>query len=288
MRGRTLRHVLLLCLMAVSSVACTEAPRPSVPSLQKDLDVPYVPTEPALVFAMLRLAEVQHDDVVYDLGCGDGRIVITAAQQFGARGIGVDLDPQRIQEAVDNAHWAGVTKRVRFLQQDLFETDLREATVVTLYLLPEVNLRLRPKLLRDLRPGARVVSHAFDMDEWQPDRQLEVAETTLYLWIIPAQVAGTWTLSSPALAETYTLQLAQEFQHVTGTVQAYGQQSPLTEVTLVGDHLRFTAVTLEQGQRTPLHFNGRVQGNSMVGQMTPKNATAAPQQSWVAQRRTAE
>ncbi len=153
---------------------------------KKKLDVPYVPTPQSVVDAMLELAAVSKNDVVYDLGCGDGRIVITAAKKFGARGIGVDIDPERIKEANANAQQAGVSDRVKFVEQDLFQTDFKEASVVTLYLLPDINLRLRPKLLSELKPRTRVVSHAFDMGDWKPDKTVSVDELrTIYLWVIP-------------------------------------------------------------------------------------------------------
>jgi SAM-dependent methyltransferase len=141
---------------------------------QKQLDVPYEATPLNIVEAMLELASVSKDDIVYDLGCGDGRIVITAAKKYGARGVGVDIDPERIREANANAIKAGVADLVRFIQQDLFEAEIKEATVVTLYLLPEINLRLRPKLFRELKPGTRVVSERFDMGDWKPDKTVEV------------------------------------------------------------------------------------------------------------------
>jgi SAM-dependent methyltransferase len=144
-----------------------------------------------VVEVMLRLAKVGKNDVVYDLGCGDGRIVITAALKYGARGVGVDIDPRRIRESNENARKAGVTDRVKFLQQDLFKINLSEATVVTLYLLPEMNLRLRPKLLRELRPGARIVSHAFDLGGWKPRKVVRVPGPdrvrTIYYWVTPAR-----------------------------------------------------------------------------------------------------
>lgn len=155
-------------------------------------DVPYVPTPQNVVDEMLTLANVTKDDVVYDLGCGDGRLVITAVKKFGARrGFGVDIDPERIAESNANAKAAGVTDRVKFAVQDLFQTDLKDATVVTLYLLPEVNLKLRPKLLSELRPGTRVVSHSFDMGDWKPQKTLTVTPggQRLHLWTIPAKTA---------------------------------------------------------------------------------------------------
>ncbi len=156
------------------------------PELKKD--VPYVPTPQEVVDEMLRMANVGKDDVVYDLGCGDGRLVITAVKKFGAkRGVGVDIDPQRIKESNENAQAAGVADRVKFVVQDLFKTDIKEASVVTLYLLPDVNLRLRPVLWRDLKPGTRVVSHAFDMGDWQPEKTTSVEGRTIYFWTIPKQ-----------------------------------------------------------------------------------------------------
>jgi SAM-dependent methyltransferase len=159
-------------------------------------DVPYVPTTDLAVAAMLKLADVKKGDVVYDLGCGDGRIVITAAKQMGARGVGIDINPQRISEARENARKAGVEKLVRFEENDLFQADIRGASVVTLFLLPEINLKLRPKLLRDLKPGTRIVSNTFDMGDWKPDKESTVGDPadpdfpfshTLLLWTVPAR-----------------------------------------------------------------------------------------------------
>jgi hypothetical protein len=176
---------------------------------------------------------------------------------------------------------------VRFLWQDLFKTNLRAATVVTLYLLPRVNLQLRPILLRDLRPGTRVVSHDFDMDDWVPDRTITVEGTNLYLWIIPAQVAGTWTWTSPGTTEVATLRLTQHFQRVTGSVQLHGSEASLTDVILTGNHMRFTALHREPNLLLRLHFDGRVQGDTIVGHVT-YGATDGPRQLWRAQRLTTE
>jgi ribosomal protein L11 methylase PrmA len=145
----------------------------------------FVPTPNEIVDTMLKLAAVTRKDTVYDLGCGDGRIVITAAQKYGARGVGVDIDPDRVAEATENVKNGGVAGRVKIVRGDLFETDISSATVVTLYLLTELNLKLRPKLLRELSPGTRVVSHAFSMGDWKPERTAEVGGTTVYLWRIP-------------------------------------------------------------------------------------------------------
>jgi cyclopropane fatty-acyl-phospholipid synthase-like methyltransferase len=151
-------------------------------------DVIFVPTPQEVVDAMLKLGKVGPNDVLYDLGSGDGRIPITAARTIGARAVGIDIDPQRIQEANANARAAGVTDKVRFLNQDLFETDISQATVVTLYLLPSLNLRLVPKLNRELKPGTRVVSHAFDMGDAKPEETEQVNGRTIYMWTIPIRL----------------------------------------------------------------------------------------------------
>jgi len=175
-------------VLAVSITATAQRPEPS-------LDAPFVPTSEAAVEAMLKLADVKKTDIIYDLGCGDGRIVIAAAKTYGARGVGIDIDPERIKEAIQNARKAGVSKLVRFEERDLFQADIHSATVVTLFLLPRINLQLRPKLLRELKPGARIVSNTFDMGDWKADKRLTLpgddgSDATflshkLYLWIVP-------------------------------------------------------------------------------------------------------
>ncbi len=152
-------------------------------------DVPYVATEEEVVAEMLRMAAVTENDVVYDLGCGDGRIVTTAAKQYGARGVGIDIDPVRIAESRANAKASGVSDHVRFIEGDLFDADLSQATVVTLYLLPSVNLKLRPRL-EALRPGTRIVSHNYDMGDWEPVQQKEMGTHVVYLWVIPEKTTS--------------------------------------------------------------------------------------------------
>lgn len=164
-------------------VLAQAAPRGRTP------DVIFVPTPNDVVDKMLELAKVTAKDVVYDLGSGDGRIVITAAQRYGSRGVGIDIDPERIREATENVKKAKVADKVKFIQGDLFEADISEATVVTLYLLTELNLKLRPKLMKDLRPGTRVVSHAFAMGDWKPERTELVNGASVYLWRIPPRKA---------------------------------------------------------------------------------------------------
>jgi tRNA A58 N-methylase Trm61 len=157
-------------------------------SVRAEPDVIYVPTPQPVVEAMLAMADVKKTDVVYDLGSGDGRIVITAAKKYGARGVGIEIDPALVKRAIDNAKAAGVSDRVRFVTQDLYTATIREATVVTLYLLQSINERLRPKLVRELRPGTRIVSHMFNMGpEWPPEKSVELDGSRIYFWTIPAR-----------------------------------------------------------------------------------------------------
>ena len=170
---------ILLAFAAALLAAAPAAAREQQP------DVIYVPTPYEVVDEMLRLANVKKGDVLYDLGSGDGRIPVTAAKRFGIRAVGIDIDPQRIKEANENARKNGVSKLVTFKQEDLFKTKFRDATVVTLYLLPDLNVKLRPRLLAELRPGTRIVSHQFDMGTWQPDKKVELNGRSVYLWIVP-------------------------------------------------------------------------------------------------------
>ena len=176
---------LAAALLAAPSVASAQATATQTPTRRPD--VIYVPTPEEVVEAMLQVAKVTKNDIVYDLGTGDGRIPVTAAKKYGARGVGIDIDPQRIREANESLKAAGVGDRVKFLNQDLFTTDISEATVVTLYLLPSLNLKLLPKLNRELKPGTRIVSHAFDMGSAKPLETLNVNGRTIYFWTIPIQ-----------------------------------------------------------------------------------------------------
>jgi cyclopropane fatty-acyl-phospholipid synthase-like methyltransferase len=171
----------LVAALAAPAAGQTTATQPEL----RTPDVIFVPTPQEVVDAMLEVAKVTKTDVVYDLGSGDGRIPVTAAKKYGARAIGIDIDPQRIKEANANAQTAGVTDKVKFLNQDLFTTDISEASVVTLYLLPSLNVKLMPKLKAELKPGTRIVSHAFDMGDWKPEQTLNVNGRTVYYWTIP-------------------------------------------------------------------------------------------------------
>jgi SAM-dependent methyltransferase len=291
-RRRVLFFLILMVGFWMSLVAAySEEPIP---------EVPYVPTPEEVVMEMLKMAGVNQNDIVYDLGCGDGRIVITAAKVFGARGVGVDNDPNLIRQSHENARKAGVADRVRFIEQDLFETDIREATVVALYLLPELNLQLRPKLFRDLRPGSRIVAHEFDMGDWKPDNMAKMPKVNLYYhprvayekdtyfyyWVIPANADGIWrwTLSTPSGDRDYTLRLVQKFQEIRGTVDGRGEEVPIAAAHLAGDQLSFTLREDTDKEKVVMSFNGRVHGDHIAGRVEVRGGPSAGHYAWTAKR----
>ena len=223
---------------------------------------------------MLRLADIKSGEVLYDLGCGDGRIIITAARLYGIHGVGVDIDPQRIQECRKNAANAEVENLVTFLEQDLFATDLREANIVTLYLLNTVNLKLRPKLLQELEPGTRIISHRFSMNEWRADKTSKVWDRgdvhEVYYWVIPADVTGVWemTISGNSHNPPYTLIMEQMFQYVNGTITQGKSQKPLKDTKLSGAQLEFTVNMIGNQAAGTLVFSGQVIGDEISGHIT--------------------
>ncbi|MBA3260548.1 MAG: class I SAM-dependent methyltransferase [Gemmatimonadales bacterium] len=272
----------LLALALVTFPATLAAQEASAPA--RTPDVHFVPTAVEVVRAMLGAAKVNKQDVVYDLGCGDGRLVITAVKRYGARrGVCVDIDPVRIKESRQNADTAGVAKQIEFMNADLFETDLSEATVVTLYLLPMLNVRLRPKLFRELEPGTRVVSNSFDMGEWKADSTINVKNdggfsSFAYYWRVPADVAGTWKVAAPGVpGGSYSMKLEQRFQEVTGTAEVDGQAVALVDEKLKGDSLSFT---LRDGSRAT-RLTGTVDGAKMSGTMSGGQAKG---KAWTATR----
>jgi SAM-dependent methyltransferase len=257
------------------------------PAAQKEikLDVPYEPSSEDVVRTMLEIANVGKEDIVYDLGCGDGRVVIAAAQKTGARGVGVDLDPERIKESHENARRANVTDRVKFYRNDLFQTEISEATVVMLYLYPEVNLKLRPKLYRELKPGTRVVSHSHDMGTWEPDQTKTVPNGhRVHFWTIPANVTGTWEWDMPGEWERYVLRLNQRFQKISGTLQIGSYEIPVKDPELKGARVQFTIERVLQGQVQAWVFSGHLQGHYLEGTVQGIIADAQGRQIWKATR----
>ncbi len=266
---------------------------------KRDTDVEFVATPQPVVAEMLKTAAVTKDDVVYDLGCGDGRIVITAAKMLGARGVGIDLDAALIGLARKHAEQEGVADRVKFVQGDMFKTDLAEATVVSLYLTPELNVRLRPKLFRELKVGARVVSHDFNMGFWKPDHigrlpkvkheypdATYTRDTPFYCWIIPADVSGRWrwTFTTPAGKREHVLTLAQKFQEVSGELNADGRSRPIGDARLAGDHLSFTYRDEGDPDGSTIWFSGRMSGDAITGGLEIPGGPDKGNYTWTARR----
>lgn len=230
-------------------------------SAETKLDVPYIVTHNDTVHRMLEMAEVRPDDVLVDLGSGDGRIVIQAALDWGIRnGLGVDIDPERIAEARSAAREAGVDGRVRFIQGDLFELDFSNATVLTMYLLEELNLRLRPVILDTLAPGTRVVSHVFGMGDWKPDQTVVSRGIPAYLWIVPAQIEGKWRIELPDGSHEI-VDFYQQYQEIEGSYLIEGNTHGMNFAELRGSQIRFSA--REQ------HFIGHIDGDNMTGLAGP-------------------
>ena len=278
--GRTLAAALLVAA-------------PGLHAQEGEGDVVYVPTPQEVVDEMLSMAKVGPDDYIIDLGSGDGRIVITAARKHGARGLGVDLDRYLLKKANENARLAGVADRAHFLEQNLFETDLTPATVITSYLLPEMNLKLRPKIL-GLKPGTRVVTHDYDMDEWFPDAQKvmdvpgkevgDPGKSYIFFYIVPAKIAGQWLsqLEHGRNRVVYDFFFDQDFQFVEGMVRVGAREGKVPEFKLVGDQVDFTTRVLVEGRLLPHRFRGKVKGDTIEGSVTFSEGKTQRTQPWVA------
>lgn len=233
----------------------------STPVFTQDLDVAYVPTPDHVVETMLDMAEVGPGDYVIDLGCGDGRIVIAAAKR-GAYGHGVDLDPQRIEEARKNAREAGVDDKVVFEVENIYETDFSRASVVTMYLFPSINLKLRPSLLKNLEPGSRIVSHDFDMAEWKPDEQQGRIEThAVYLWIVPARIDGTWNWETGG--QRFEMQARQRFQGMYLTILSDDSNFLVEDNILSGKRVSFMAT--DRSTRKKYIYSGQAEDGKIEG-----------------------
>jgi hypothetical protein len=256
-------------------------------------DVVYVPTPQSVVDRMLAVARVESHDLVIDLGSGDGRIVITAAKQYGARGLGLDLDRVLVGNATRNAAEAGVGGKAKFLRRNIFQFDLSDATVVTTYLGPGLMLKLRPKLLRELKPGVRIVSHDYHFGDWAPDEALtlKVPEkkvgtpglSYVYLWTVPASVHGIWRIEVEGAggAEPYELALVQQYQSIEGVLRLDAKPLQLADPQLAGAGIRF-GVPAEAG--ATYDFNGRVSGAEMAGELTISRGESRETRRWKAMR----
>jgi hypothetical protein len=281
--------------VTIAQLAPAPTPAPTEDPLPVKPDVPYVPTPEVVVTEMLKLAGVTPEDTVYDLGSGDGRLVISAVKDYGARrGVGVEINPGLARLSNENAQKAGVSDRVQFLQQDLFQTDFRDASVVTLYLLPDINLKLRPKLLSSLKPGTRIVSHSFTMGDWKPDKTVTVpgnatasVPRNLYYWVVPSNISGDWkgrVEYAPGRSQSYTLRFTQQYQQVKGEAIAEGKKYTIPNITLTGDRLTFSRTETVQGQQGVIQFNGRIEGDTLKGTAGVKWGILARNFPIVAQR----
>jgi hypothetical protein len=258
--------IALAGILAVTAIAADakdrrECDRDYKPQVgQSGKDVVWVPTPDEVVQRMLRMAKVTPQDVVYDLGAGDGKIAI-AAGKLGAQSVGIEYNPDMAKLAQCYVQAENLAGKTRIIQGDVFKEDFSKASVVTMYLLPELNLRLRPTIL-NMKPGTRVTSHQFTMGDWEPDETAEVDYRTAYLWIVPAKVDGTWTLREQGGSGQYTVNLSQKYQKISGDVAVAGAKQPLVGATVRGDEIRF-AFNDDKGVTRTL--TGTVRGNELTG-----------------------
>ncbi len=249
--------------IALSTAACSEE------TTTPHLDVPYVPTNAKLVEEMLDMVNLKDGDVVWDLGCGDGRLLIAAAKRKAVRGVGVDIDPKRIEESKANATKEGVADRVTFRVADLFETDFSDATVLTMYLLEQINRKLRPTILNDLQPGTRIVSNTFTMGEWAPDARHDspddISQSTAYYWMVPANITGEWSWSMEG--KQGTLSIDQKFQFFSGTSTVGGKSHEFTDGAIQGNGVTFSAEVPDLGKTT---FSATANGDSLTATVDGK------------------
>lgn len=236
-----------------------------------ELDVIFVPTDDLVVEAMLKMAAVTKDDILYDLGCGDGRIVVAAAMEREARAVGVDMDPRRIAEANALAEMVSVEHRVKFIQDNLLTVDFSEATVVTLYLLPSLNVKLKARILTELKPGTRIIAHAFNMGRWQPDAKRAMGGVYLYKWVVPAPVQGTWEWLADN-GKVYRVSLDQTFQMLSGKAWIDNQKAELLEAKLLGDRVRL--VIQADVRDVPEVFMSRYQDGILLPAIDSKQVSA--------------
>jgi SAM-dependent methyltransferase len=281
-----MRHkiaLVLALLFALTSVSAqspqqTDQGQKFQPAVgQAGKDVIWVPTPEELVAAMLDAAKVTAKDFVMDLGSGDGRIVIAAAKR-GARALGIEYNPDMVALSRQNAQEAGVSERAAFRQADIFETDFSQATVVTMYLLPDLNMRLRDKVL-GLKPGTRIVSHSFDMGDWEADETINIDYRTAYLWIVPAKAAGTWTWTGPKGDAELTL--VQTFQKLEGKLKSGGTEWTVRNPKLDGDRLGFS---VEESASAMREYAGQIKGDVITGTSKAAGGASAP---WSAKRAAA-
>lgn len=274
--------------LAGAAHAADEAPRTAGP---------YVPTPQVIVDRMLQFASVGASDFVIDLGSGDGRIVRTAARTLGARGFGVDIDGELVERSNAAARKEGIADRAKFLQQDVFKADVSQATVVTLYVLPTMMTSLRPKLLSELRPGTRIVSHDYHFQEWLPDSRVSFdvpekreavgfSSTSLYLWVVPANIDGRWRIQVEGvkLAEEPVLRLQQTYQYANGATEVGGRRSDIGNVSLKGDVIEFAADVTARPNGDRFTYRGKVVGDTMEGEVVWGTGANAKRHKWRATR----
>ncbi len=279
MNSRTFKMLATAAAIVVSGCMQTDSkPLTYEPEMgQLGKDSVWAPTPDRLITRMLQMADTRPNDLVIDLGSGDGRIPVMAAKQFGARGIGVEFDADLVAYSIRLAERRGVAERATFIRQDLFETDLSRASVVAMYIGPEVTMKLRPKLL-SLKPGTRVVTHQFTMGDWEPDEMARVENAPGYLWVVPARVEGRWRLQFAD--QHYAIDMKQHFQMLSGSASINGKSLPLLAARVRGESIRFSIIDANGDSRT---FTGTIGAGTMQG-MTRAQVRGEAHSAWSARQ----
>jgi precorrin-6B methylase 2 len=283
--ARLLGSALALLLQICPMPAGMDAPAYMDSERSFKQDAPFVRTPDYVIAEFVVKAGVGKNDILYDLGSGDGRIVIAAARQTGCRAVGIEIDADLVDDSRSNAVRAGVNDRVRFVVSDIFKEDVSEATVVTIYMSGDVNRRLRPKLLRELKPGSRIATYTFDMDEWKPDDTSSFGREDAYFWVVPANASGkwAWTEIKGRSKTRWELELNQNFQEISGQVTRDGKQFAVRNGKIKGEGIRFTLDQDPAGKSTPIEFTGTIRGNSIKGTI----AAGTSSRAWKAARNPA-
>lgn len=252
------------------------------------LDVRWGGTPSRLMEEMFRFAKIEKSDVIYDLGCGDGRIVITAAQKYGIKGVGIDLDPIRIQESMQNLQKSGIPEsQVKFLCQNLFEVDLSEATVLAIYLNKKVNRKLREKIFREMKPGTRIVSHNWDMGNWKPDGITHIENRTVFYWLLPANASGqwAWTLPGDKTLRNYEMTIEQTYQKGKGFLNFYSLQATIPDISISGNEIQINYDETIGNDKFNFRYSGILSEDTIKGKVIIKKGTIQIEEIWNAKRK---
>ena len=287
MHKRVAAVLSLTCVSLYFSESCSSEKEIRETRETLKLDVRWGGTPSRLLEEMFRYAKIEKDDIIYDLGCGDGRIVISAAKKYGIKGVGIDLDPIRIMESEENLQRSGLRSQVKFFCQNLFDVDISEATVLAIYLNKKVNRRLRPKIFREMKPGSRIVSHNWDMGNWKPDAITKIENRTVYYWMLPVNVSGewSWTLPNDPLHQKYELKIEQFYQKGKGYLGFHNLKALIKNISVTGNKILISYEESIGADKFNISYEGILAADTITGKATIKSGQAIVEETWHAIRK---